>query len=185
MRRRGCAERGPSIQEWVCPLKWRERRVETTHMTSTSWQHVRTLHGDVEHTLQRLRAEVFASGAFYLADDPARELSVCDVARSGRGGCLERPVCIHDVLAWNGDEGSHSVLDIIAGTAPSPTTAAVSPMRPAELLRCFGSDRPNLFAVLMSDFDAADVCRPGSGRFFTIVEPGEPVLVVFVGRTGT
>ncbi len=51
--------------------------------------------------------------------------------------------------------------------------------------RCFGNARPTLFEVLMTDFDAADVCEPGTGRYFVIAEPGEPALVVFVGRTGT
>jgi hypothetical protein len=151
-------------------------------MGATSWQHIRTFNGDVVRTLDELRRDVFAARAFYLADEP--------VAASAAGhrpnvACLERPSSIMQVLRWNGGEGTHSVLDITDGVSMHARRGAVSPLDPGLAERCFGSARPTLFEVLMTDFDAADVCEPGTGRYFVISEPGEPTLVVFVGCTGT
>ena len=87
--------------------------------------------------------------------------------------------------AGTATEGTHSVLDITEGVAERPTSGAVSPLAPELADRCFGSARPTLFEVLMTDFDAVDVCDPGTGRYFVIAEPGEPTLVVFVGCTGS
>ena len=148
-------------------------------MGATSWQHIRTFSGDVERTLGELRRDVFAARSFYLTDEPVFVPSGPAVA------CLERPSSIDDALRWNGDEGTHSVLDITAGVSAHPARAAVSILAPALAERCFGNARPTLFEVLMTDFDAADVCEPGTGRYFVIAEPGEPALVVFVGCTGT
>ncbi len=117
--------------------------------------------------------------AFYLADEPA-------FAPTGPGvACLEHPSTIEDAVRWNGVEGTHSVLDITAGVSRCPSPAAVSVLAPDLAERCFGNARPTLFEVLMTDFDAADVCEAGTGRYFVVAEPGEPALVVFVGRTGS
>ena len=157
-------------------------RRRTPVMGATSWQHIRTFSGDVERTLEQLRSDVFSSGAFYFGDEPVL------VGAGERGTIVNRaarPATIADALEWNGDEGSHSVLDITEGIATRPTWAAMSPLAPELAERCFGNARPSLFEVLMSDFDAADVCGPGSGRYFVIAEPGQPALVVFVGCTGS
>jgi hypothetical protein len=150
-------------------------------MAATSWQHIRTLGGDVERTLEALRCDVFAARAFYLADEPA-----CVPTGPGAGAArLERPSTVEDAVHWNGAEGTHSVLDITAGVSRCPSPAAVSVLAPELAERCFGNARPTLFDVLMTDFDAADVCEAGTGRYFVIAEPEEPTLVVFVGRTGS
>lgn len=151
-------------------------------MTTTSWQHIRTFSGDVSRTLEQLRCDVFGSRAFYACDEPRIERTE---PTSSLATCARRPATIAEALAWNGDEGTHSVLDITEGVALTPTVGAVSPLAPEAADRCFGSARPTLFEVLMTDFDAADVCEPGTGRYFVIAEPGEPALVVFVGCTGT
>ena len=61
---------GPESQEWVYLLKQGLVRRRTPVMGATSWQHIRTFSGDVERTLEQLRSDVFASGAFYLCDEP-------------------------------------------------------------------------------------------------------------------
>jgi hypothetical protein len=151
-------------------------------MGATSWQHIRAFSGDVQRTLQQLRRDVFASHCFYLVEEPAAVASGPDASTVA---CLERPASIGDALRWNGSEGTHSVLDITDGVAAFSRPSAVSALEPADLERCFGIARPSLFDVLMSDFDAADVCEEGTGRYFVIADPGEPALVAFVGLTGT
>jgi len=151
-------------------------------MGATSWQHIRTLDGDVERTLEQLRHDVFVAGAFYVADEPAVSSGSLDTSAVA---CLDRPVSIEDALRWNGREGTHSVLDMTDGVAERPRFGAVSPLGPDIAARCFGNARPALFEVLMADFDAIDVCEPGTGRSLIIAEPGEPALVVFVGCTGS
>lgn len=157
-------------------------RRRTPVMGATSWQHIRTFSGDVERTLEQLRSDVFSSGAFYLSDEPAL------IGAGERGtlvNCAARPATIIDALERNGGEGTHSVLDITEGITTQPTWGAVSPLAPELADRCFGSARPTLFEILMTDFDAADVCEPGTGRYFVVAEPGQPALVVFVGCTGS
>lgn len=151
-------------------------------MTMTSWQHIRTFSGDVSRTLEQLQRDIFAAHAFYLNDEPVTG-RVPD--ESSVATCVRRPATITDALEWNGVEGTHSVLDITEGVAATPTARAVSPLAPEDADRCFGNARPTLFEVLMTDFDASDVCEPGTGRYFVIAEPGEPALVVFVGCTGS
>ncbi len=169
-------------QESVYLLKQWSLGVEPQVMAATSWQHIRTFSGDVSETLERLRRDVFAAHAFYVGDDPV--LGDRSIERGG-AACLQRPATLADAIARNGAEGTHSVLDITEGIAVAPAAGAVSPLAPVDAARCFGSVRPTLFEVLMTDFDAADVCEPGTGRYFMIAEPGEPALVVFVGCTGT
>jgi hypothetical protein len=151
-------------------------------MAATSWQHIRPFSGDVQHTLQQLRRDVFASNMFYLAEVPSVGAAMPVGATLTRS---RRPATIGRALRWNGVEGTHSVLDITDGVAGSPRPSTVSALEPEALQRCFGSTRPTLFEVLMTDFDAADVCEDGTGRYFVVADPGEPALVVFVGRTGT
>ena len=45
-------------------------------MGATSWQHIRTLDGDVERTLEQLRHDVFVAGAFYVAEPGEPALAV-------------------------------------------------------------------------------------------------------------
>ncbi len=118
---------------------------------------------------------------YYLADEPVVASTSVDTSAVA---CLDRPASIDDTLRWNGHEGTHSVLDVTDGVAARPACAAVSVLEPESMRRCFGRMNPTLFEVLMTDFDAADVCDPGSGRYFVIAEPDAPALVVFVGCTG-
>lgn len=143
-------------------------------MAATSWQHIRPLGGDLAAALERLRHDVFASGAFYLADEPALV-----------GAAVGRPSSIDEARLWNGPDGTHSVLDIVDGLSMRTAPGAMSPLPPSVVERYFGQRQPTLFQVLMTDFDAADVCEPDTGRYFFVVTPDEPTLVVFIGLTGS
>ena len=150
-------------------------------MAGTSWQDIRTFDQDVPRTLEQLRSDVFAGGSYYLADEPVNAPPVADGSTATR---LAPPSSIAEALQWNGSEGTHSALDITRGIAARPTHGAVSPLAPTDIERCFGSTRPTLFDVLMVDFDAVDVCEPGTGRYFLVISADERTLVVFVGLTG-
>lgn len=72
-------------------------------MGASGWSYYVPYDPDLDRALQRLREQVFREGKFY-SPDPAR-----------------RPKSIAQLLEWNAEDGTHSILDMTR-IAPPPKT---------------------------------------------------------------
>lgn len=139
-------------------------------MGASGWSYFTPYLDDVEDALRTLRRRVF-DGAF-------------------PRGAPERPRSIAAYIKSCGEDGTHSILDIVSADAVGPTGelddfATAFPLFRAEHEELFGAKKPTradirrVVAQLMS-------MRPRGQATWVIVHDakGKPVEYVFTGRSG-
>jgi hypothetical protein len=114
---------------------------------------------DIQAALDRLRAEVFASGRYH---------------GSGRGARTAE-----EALELAGEDGTRSILDI-ATVAAQPDYCCAAPFTDEELSRYCGTKRPSVEQLQQSD-ELWDELERGQARYAVIYEGSEPRSIFFVG----
>lgn len=109
--------------------------------------------------LDRLRAEVFASGRYR--------------------GAEESPESPEEALEMMDADGTASILDIIRVT-DEPDFCAAAPLSAGELETCFGTPRPTLAQIRASAVFWDGIDR-GHARYVVVYEGDEPTSLYFAG----
>ncbi|MBB4964652.1 hypothetical protein [Saccharothrix violaceirubra] len=136
-------------------------------MAATIWQYVVPYEGDFDAALDRLKAEVFASGRFHWCGGP-------------------RPATIAEVWADDIEHecGTHSILDMFRVQPPNekPKSFTVSVVTPEEVEAHLGHSRPTVeFAALLDDL----ATTRWQGRCAVLYdEAGTPTSLRFWGASG-
>src|SRR5262245_4021188 len=127
-------------------------------MGASGWSYYTPYQPDPDAALQALRARVFASGKFYRRKWNPRELKLADITppdpdlteddlegfreELAAYHALEDPTTIERLLAWNAEEGTHSILDVRRAVAEPPKKrgfGVASPLPSPKLLELFGT----------------------------------------------
>ena len=114
---------------------------------------------DPQAALERLRADVFASGRYR--------------------GAEENPESPEEALEIMDEDGTASILDIMR-VAERPDFCAAAPLTDAELEACFGTTRPPLAQIRTSGVFWESIDR-GHERYVVVYEDGEPKSLYFAG----
>jgi hypothetical protein len=114
---------------------------------------------DIQAALEKLRAEVFASGEF-------------------RGAELS-PTTPEEALEMADADGTASILDI-ERVSDQPEFCCAAPFSPHELRQYFGSEQPSPATVEQSDAFWDDLER-GQARYVVTYEGPRPAGIHFVG----
>jgi hypothetical protein len=173
---------------------------------ASGWKYFTPYQLDINTTLQKLRGEIFSSGAYhqrapywreisfeeYLPPDPAftdEDRAEYWVAFQ-RLQTLPEPTSIETLLAWNGEEGTHSILDI--GQIASDTQkGAAAPLSPMQLEILLGTSQPT--RAMIEDVNEQafyrylqeEVGRYRSEATYIIVYKDDiPHEVFFIGYSG-
>jgi hypothetical protein len=137
-------------------------------MGASGWKYFVPYQADIGQALLDLRNEVFRSGQYYKLN-PDRE-----------------PVTIEELLEMNGEQGTHSILDIFMVAAHLDYGMA-APLSRDELIRYFGTDRPTRTEVEDNPAALDDIqTRRGRwlGSYIIIHEGGAPSEILFFGHSG-
>jgi len=102
---------------------------------------------------------------------------------------LPEPISIDTLIQWNGEEGTHSIIDI-SEIALTPSFGAVAPLSNEELVRFFGTDKPTRAMVESKEADLTRFLQQeldryrGEGTYIIVYQNGEPDEIYFVGYSG-
>lgn len=137
-------------------------------MGASGWKYYVPYQADIGQALQDLRNEVFRSGQYYKLH-PDRQ-----------------PATIEELLEMNGDEGTHSIMDIFM-VAPGPDYGVAAPLSPDELIQYFKTARPT-HADVENNPAAVDDIQTSRGRWigtYIITYDGDaPSEILFFGHSG-
>ena len=114
---------------------------------------------NIQSALDKLRADVFASGEF-------------------NGAELE-PATPEEALEMTDADGTASILDI-QRVADEPDFCCAAPFSPKELREYFGSDKPTRADIQQSDEYWEDLER-GQARYVVLYDEKQPAELYFAG----
>jgi hypothetical protein len=171
-------------------------------MGASGWAYFADYDPDPAKALEKLRANVFASGKFGEAHDwetavqqmeamlqdagPLREIlerrMKADMERHGG----RKPRTIAEALDQAAEEGTHSILDIMCGISEEPKFATAFPAPDDWLIKAYGTKLPTREQVESMEFSAAEDLERWSAVFFPVCETagGEPRWWRFEGCSG-
>jgi hypothetical protein len=169
---------------------------------ASGWRHFVPYQEDIEAALQQLRHTVFASGDYYRVDhseyrsmteddmrmrlsdldDEVRDIILDDWRQIKR---LKEPSTIEDLLGWNRESGTHSVLDMTRVTA-EPEFGTVSPLSADEIREHFGTLQPSHQQVedWLENDGTSSVRSRWTGLYVIVYESGNPTEICFAGFSG-
>jgi hypothetical protein len=163
-------------------------------MGASQWGYATPYQADIHAALQDLRQKTFRAGAYYtptkfqeqlLKDVPRLPLGMRLRAQIAvlRGRFQSPPQSIHELIERNGEEGTHSILDIEA-VSDTPQFGTVSPLRDHQLVDIFGTTKPTL-AMVTDKLDACCSLRSRwEGLYIVAYEADTPTHICFAGFSG-
>jgi hypothetical protein len=102
---------------------------------------------------------------------------------------LPEPTSIKTLMEWNGEEGTHSILDIDKVT-PTPNIGAAAPLSKEELERFFGTYKPTREMIESKEQDLGLFLQQELGRYrgeatyIVVYKDSAPDEIYFTGYSG-
>lgn len=174
-------------------------------MGASDWDYFVPYQSDFSKALQELREAVFGQGKYYLRPAYWKDMTFEEflppdlglaeddkadyLAEFQRMQALPEPTSIETLMEWNGEEGTHSILDIDE-IAPTPRIGAVAPLSNEELDRFFGTDKPTREMIKSKEQDLSTFLQQGLGRYrgeatyIIVYKDNEPNEIYFTGYSG-
>lgn len=189
-------------------------------MGASGWAYLVPYQPDIQQALDELRQLVFAHGGFAKGEAWWRDLDFADFlppedldeaelaeyrAEFDRLQALPEPTTIQEWLDWNGEQGTHSILDVdrvVATVPPIPELAerwddpqamyaivgerlgTVSPPTDAELMAILGTTRPTREQIHAGAGALQALRDRGAGVYVVVYEADRPAEIFFGGVSG-
>lgn len=128
-------------------------------MGAEPYQYTVPYEEDIQSALEKLRAEVFASGQF--------------------NGAEFNPATPEEAVEMAEEDGTRSILDIMQ-VSDTPDFCCAAPLSSAELHRYFGTDKPTP-AHIEQSLDFWEEVQRGQCRYVVLYVADEPKQVYFAG----
>ncbi|MEL6269615.1 MAG: hypothetical protein AAFV33_27075 [Chloroflexota bacterium] len=173
-------------------------------MGASQFYHFVPYQEDINAALQKLRQDVFASGNYHKVDHSEwRNKTEEEILRQLGGDVasgmnrsiyldwleiknLPEPDTIERLLDWNGEEGTHSILDMCAGVSENPEYCTVSPLTDEQLVAYFGTTTPTREQI-EAWFEQGNhnfARRTLQGLYIIIYADDAPTEICFTGFSG-
>jgi len=172
-------------------------------MGASDWNYFVPYETDISKALQNLREVTFQQGKYYQRDPYWKEMTFEDFLPPGMDEeetaeyleefqilqALPEPISIEALIKWNGEEGTHSIIDIREVT-PISGFGAVAPLSSEELKMFFGTDKPTREmienkAYELSIFLQNELARSRwEGTYIIVYQGDEPAEIYFTGYSG-
>lgn len=140
-------------------------------MGASGWDYTVPYQDDVSAALQALRAASYESGDYYHSiEDESVEVTDAD-----------------SLLDSQPESGTHSIIDMYCGVAPTPEDFTVSPLTPSQILDTFGTPFPTAEQVrAWADGPGiADLRQRWQGAYLVSFDSdARPTRLHFVGFSG-
>lgn len=162
-------------------------------MGASDWNYIVPYQANIGQALQALRQLVFEQGAYYKrAEFLARilEFQPDDLQdrlqdEINRQQTLPPPTSIAGLLERNGEEGTHSIIDIEAVSMERGFRIA-SPLAEQELIDLFGTQPPS--REMVADKEQARILatfrRRWEALYIVVYKDGQPTEIFFRGFSG-
>ena len=172
-------------------------------MGASDWSYFVPYQPNISKALQELREAVFQRGEYYQRppywqDMTFEEFMPPDLTKEEREEyladfqklqALPEPTSIETLIAWNAEEGTHSIIDIVE-ILPKPGFGAAAPLSNKDLERFFGTDRPTRAMIegkegVLGPFLQQEMGRyRGEATYILVYKDGEPDEIYFTGYSG-
>ena len=174
-------------------------------MGASGWNYFVLYQPDISRALQELRESIFQQGKYYQRDpywkdmtfeeflppDPdfSEEDKADYLAEFQALQALPEPTSIETLLKWNGEDGTHSIIDINE-VASASSFGAVAPLSNEELKRFFGTEKPTREMIENKERELAVFLQRELGRdrwegtYIVVYKENEPVEIYFTGYSG-
>ncbi len=162
-------------------------------MGASGWVYFAPYQDDIDLALQNLQEKVFKDGDYYLRPqityDPAHYADYPEEVRQQVSGWIEReknykkPETIDELFEWNGDCGTHSILDIVM-IKSAPEIASAFPLPEDKLMELLGTNHPERKIVEENASEIMLIPGMWEAVYFTVYKNDSPDEIVFFGVTG-
>jgi hypothetical protein len=164
-------------------------------MGASGWAYFVPYQVDINQALQNLRGSVFHSGEYFTEanflamviektqDRMPPETLRRFLDRLARLKKKARPSTIQELMRVNGENGTHSIIDI-EGISEISEFGKVAPLSSQQLMQLFGTEKPTREMVEMKIGEIQDLFTRWEGGFFTVFQNGLPSEICFVGVSG-
>jgi hypothetical protein len=163
-------------------------------MGASQWAYAVPYQPDINTALQDLRQKIFRSGNYYtraaftqrlLNEVPNLPVSVRLRAQLSLWRLRRQPApqSIEALIQINGEEGTHSILDIEAVSA-TPQFGTVSPLSDQQLLTIFGTTTPTREMVAEKLDQCCELRRRWEGLYVIAYQDDTPNTICFAGFSG-
>ena len=172
-------------------------------MGASGWSYFVPYQEDISIALQELREAVFQRSEYYQRDPYWKNMTFDDFLHPDmdkdeiaeyleefqRLQALPEPTSIETLIQWNGEEGTHSIIDI-NGIATTSSFGVVAPLTSDELKRFFGTDKPTHEMIKSKETALVEFIQQGIGRYrgegtyIIVYKDGKPDEIYFTGYSG-
>jgi hypothetical protein len=162
-------------------------------MGASSWDYFVPYQQSIESALNELREQVFRSRKFFLR--PQIEINPDNFADAPeeireqvplwieRERSFSQPTTIKALVDWNGEEGTHSIIDI-ERIASTPALGSASPFSTNQLIEIFGTDKPERSMIEQRKSEIAGMCKRWEAYYIVAYKNGKPDEIFFSGYSG-
>lgn len=165
-------------------------------MGASGWQYIVPYQTDIQKALNELRGLVFQSGNYYKRepfwqdtdeseydDAPDEEVRQQLVEWLHKMKSMKEPTTIEELFLWNGEDGTHSILDI-KGVSDVPDYGAISPLSLEELVSLFGTQQPTRAMIEQKTDEIMGLRKSWQGTYVIVFKDGFPNEIFITGFSG-
>jgi len=151
---------------------------------------------DITKVLNDLREQVFQSGMFYkrepfwqdLDDDEYTNKEDEDLREQltdwlGTMKVMKEPATIEELLMWNGEDGTHSMIDI-TGISSTPDFGKAAPLSSQQLVDLFGTEKPARNLVEQKVTEIMQLRERWQATYIIVYKDELPDQIFFTGYSG-
>jgi len=162
----------------------------------TSWSYYAPYHPNIASVLTNLRQQVFARGDYHLAHNPALQMNesqyraeISDYPSIIQDEMLNewryltglsQPDTIDALLIWNGNETTHSILDI-EYVSDVPDYGVAAPLSDKALNAIFGTTHPTREQIENKALALQLLRTPNQATYIIVYKNHKPNEIYFVG----
>jgi hypothetical protein len=162
-------------------------------MGASGWSYFVPYQADINQALQELRQQTFDSGRYYKPAEFYERISsvqpdelrayLDDKVNALRA--LAKPRTIDELVAQNGEDGTHSIIDI-TGISLEPGFGTASPLAEQQLLDLFGTLQPSQAMIIqqLSPDMLPKLRRRWQALYIITFDAGQPQEIFFCGFSG-
>jgi hypothetical protein len=162
-------------------------------MGASGWGYFVPYQPNIDQALQKLREEVFRRGEYFLR--PPMDINPDDYADMPeeireqvpnwieREKSFQQPTTIADLMKWNAEEGTHSILDI-KRISSVPDFGAAAPFSTEELTELFGTEQPSQSMVIEKAETIRSLRERYQATYIIVFKNNIPDEIYFTGYSG-
>jgi hypothetical protein len=163
---------------------------------ASGWQYSVPYQSDIKKALDELREQIFQSGKYYKRepfwqytneseydDAPDEDVRQELIEWLHTMKAMKEPTTIEELLLWNGEDGTHSIVDI-KSVSTEPDFGTISPLSPEDLMELSGTYEPTKVIVEQKANEIMELRERWQATYIIVYKDGFPNEIFFTGYSG-